>query len=178
MLTAAPLALLIAGCGSADPLPAPTVTATVTVTASPSQSVVAQPSAVATTGGETPAESGVVEKVTDGDTIDVAGVGTIRMQGIDTPEVGECGYESASRELAKIVNGKTVDLVIAEPSDSVDKYGRLLRYVDVAGVDAGLQLIKQGLAVAKYDSRDGYGFHPREESYIAADEATAPAGGC
>jgi hypothetical protein len=39
----------------------------------------------------------------------------------------------------------------------------------VNGTDAGLRLIKAGLADAKYDSRDGYGFHPRERSYIIAD---------
>ena len=39
--------------------------------------------------------------------------------------------------------------------------------------DAGLTLIRQGLAIARYDSRDGYGYHPREPAYIAADSATA-----
>jgi hypothetical protein len=48
----------------------------------------------------------------------------------------------------------------------------LLRYVDVNGTDAGLRLIKEGLAIARYDSRDGYGFHPREPKYIAADKAS------
>jgi hypothetical protein len=38
--------------------------------------------------------------------------------------------------------------------------------------DAGLVLIKEGLAIARYDSRDGYGTHPREASYIAADSAS------
>ena len=55
--------------------------------------------------------------------------------------------------------------------DDVDKYGRLLRYVDVGGTDAGLSLIKAGLAIARYDSRDGYGAHREEDAYIAADAA-------
>jgi hypothetical protein len=48
--------------------------------------------------------------------------------------------------------------------------------VDVNGVDAGLRLIKQGYAVARYDSRDGYGAHTRETAYVRADAAspTAP----
>ena len=59
-----------------------------------------------------------------------------------------------------------------------DGYGRLLRYVDSAGgVDAGLQMINQGWAIARYDSRDGYGRHAREASYVAAD-AVSPAKGC
>ncbi len=57
--------------------------------------------------------------------------------------------------------------------DEVDGYGRLLRYVDSArGVDAGLQMINQGWAIARYDSRDGYGRHAREASYVAADAAS------
>ena len=51
-------------------------------------------------------------------------------------------------------------------------YGRLLRYVDVGSTDAGLRLIRSGLATARYDSRDGYGFHPREPRYVAADNAS------
>ncbi|MGW5239256.1 thermonuclease family protein [Monashia sp. NPDC004114] len=59
--------------------------------------------------------------------------------------------------------------------DDIDKYGRLLRYVDVNGVDAGLRQIKQGYAVARYDSRDGYGEHTREAAYIRADAASPSA---
>ena len=38
-------------------------------------------------------------------------------------------------------------------------------------------MIKQGWAVARYDSRDGYGRHAREASYVAAD-AASPAQTC
>jgi hypothetical protein len=44
--------------------------------------------------------------------------------------------------------------------------------VDVDGIDAGLALIEEGLAVARYDSRDGYGAHPREDTYVEVDAAT------
>ena len=58
--------------------------------------------------------------------------------------------------------------------DDVDKYHRKLRYVDViaADQDAGLALIHSGNAIARYDSRDGYGRHTREDSYVAADVAS------
>jgi hypothetical protein len=36
-------------------------------------------------------------------------------------------------------------------------------------------MINQGWAIARYDSRDGYGHHTREESYVAADAASLPA---
>jgi endonuclease YncB( thermonuclease family) len=63
-----------------------------------------------------------------------------------------------------------VQLSAAPAKDNADRYGRLLRYVDVGGVDAGLQELEAGFAVARYDSRDGYGAHPREASYIATDQ--------
>jgi len=56
--------------------------------------------------------------------------------------------------------------------EDTDRYGRLLRYVDRGDVDAGLRQIQSGWAIARYDSRDGYGFHARENRYIAADRAT------
>ncbi|MQC48565.1 MAG: hypothetical protein DWG77_05660, partial [Chloroflexi bacterium] len=56
--------------------------------------------------------------------------------------------------------------------DDRDRYDRLLRYLDVGATDAGLELIKAGLAIARYDSRDGYGRHTREDAYVAADAAT------
>jgi endonuclease YncB( thermonuclease family) len=116
-----------------------------------------------------------VVHVVDGDTVDVrAGDGRqerVRVIGIDTPERGECGFAEASAAMASLVQGQPVDLV-AGARDDRDRYGRILRYLDVGGVDAGLALIEQGYAIARYDSRDGYGRHPREDAYVAADRAT------
>jgi endonuclease YncB( thermonuclease family) len=53
-----------------------------------------------------------------------------------------------------------------------DRFGRPLRYVEVGTVDVGYELIRAGYAIARYDSRDGYGPHPRENAYIAADAST------
>ncbi len=123
-----------------------------------------------------PAAVGVVTHVVDGDTIDVAGAGRVRVIGIDTPERGACGYDSATYAMSDLVLGREVALV-AGAADDADRYGRLLRYVDVGGSDAGLSLIEDGWAIARYDSRDGYGRHPREDAYVAADLA-APDLGC
>jgi hypothetical protein len=114
----------------------------------------------------------VVTAVVDGDTIDVNGQ-RVRVIGIDTPEVGQCGYAEAARAMTALVGGRTVTLTSVDTKDNRDRYDRLLRYVDVAGTDAGLALIQAGLAIARYDSRDGYGYHPREPAYIAADTTTA-----
>lgn len=44
-----------------------------------------------------------------------------------------------------------------------------LRYIDVGDIDAGLNQIRSGFAIARDDSRDGYGYHPCEGLYIWAD---------
>jgi endonuclease YncB( thermonuclease family) len=121
--------------------------------------------------GPTPSATGLVTQVVDGDTVDVAGVGRVRIIGIDTPEQGRCGYDEASRTLSSLVLGETVTLVPGAATD-VDRYGRLLRYVQVDGVDVGLALLHSGRAVARYDSRDGYGEHPREQLYRDEDAAS------
>jgi micrococcal nuclease len=137
-----------------------------------------------------PADAWRVIDVIDGDTIDVrAADGTVervRIIGIDTPERGQCGYGEAAIALADVIVG--VPLVLtAGARDDRDRYQRLLRYVDAlapdgARTDAGLVLLELGLARARYDSRDGYGAHPREARYVAADRAApdltcGPAGG-
>lgn len=114
----------------------------------------------------------VVTHVVDGDTVDLDNGETVRLVGIDTPERGECGYDEARDALVDLVDGKRITLGASD--EDRDRYDRLLRYVDVGKVDAGLQLIKQGLAIARYDSRDGYGRHPREDHYVKADRANPP----
>lgn len=116
----------------------------------------------------------LVARIVDGDTLELGNGETVRLVGIDTPEVGECGYERAADALAAVALGRVVTLGASD--EDRDAYGRLLRYVDVGSVDAGLRLIRQGLATARYDSRDGYGFHPREPRYVAADRAVSAAG--
>lgn len=113
----------------------------------------------------------LVVHVVDGDTLDLRNGRTVRLAGIDAPEVGQCGYKRARNTLAGLVLGKRVTLGASD--EKQDQYGRLLKYVDVGKTDAGLRLIKSGLAIARYDSRDGYGYHPREPRYIAADRASA-----
>jgi len=112
----------------------------------------------------------LVTRIVDGDTLELSNGETVRLVGIDTPEVGQCGYDAASTALARLVAGRQVRL--GRSDEDRDRYGRLLRYVDVGSTDAGLRQIQGGLAIARYDSRDGYGFHPREPRYVAADKAS------
>jgi endonuclease YncB( thermonuclease family) len=122
-----------------------------------------------------PAQGGTVTHVVDGDTLDVTTPGgstvRVRLVGIDTPERGQCGYTEATSALAGLTLNRSVGL-IPGARDDTDRYGRLLRYVDASGTDPALTLLQRGLAVARYDSRDGYGPHPREAAYVTADMAT------
>lgn len=113
----------------------------------------------------------LVVHVVDGDTIELGNGETVRLVGIDTPEVGECGYEESAARLRELVGGQAVTL--GESDEDRDQYDRLLRYVDIGAMDAGYRLIRDGLAIARYDSRDGYGRHPREDAYVAADRRAA-----
>jgi micrococcal nuclease len=119
-----------------------------------------------------------VVKYVDGDTIDVQNafgrVERVRLIGIDTPEKGECGYFEATGALAIMIGNSKVSLVAGAQTDR-DRMPkpRLLRYVEVNGKDVGLELIKDGFAIAAYDSRStgrNYGPHAREDKYIDADE--------
>jgi endonuclease YncB( thermonuclease family) len=112
----------------------------------------------------------------DGDTLKVPGA-TVRLIGLDTPERGQCGYRPARDHLRALVAGRPVVLSKVAGRDDRDRYGRLLRYVATGGRDLGLAQIQGGYGTARYDGRDGYGSHPKQAAYIAAD-AAAPARGC
>ncbi len=120
----------------------------------------------------------LVVHVVDGDTVELANGEHVRLIGIDAPEDGACGAVAATKKLTRLVEGRRVALV--RGGDNRDRYDRLLRYVDRGAADAGLVMIQSGLAIARYDSRDGYGEHPRERAYLTADrkaanvECTAP----
>ncbi len=175
-------AAVVAGCGAPSserqgieliPLGSPTATAAV-----PSSGGWASAGPTSSWG---PSTRGLVTRVVDGDTVDVEGLGRVRVLGIDTPERGECGFESATAALSVLVLGREVLAVPGERSDA-DRYGRKLRYLDVVGasgraLDAGLRLIEDGWAIARYDSLDGYPKHDRQDQYRAAD-ATSEDRGC
>lgn len=112
-----------------------------------------------------------VDYVVDGDTVRLENGAYVRLIGIDTPETGQCGYQAAKSKLARMVahNGMTVLLRNPPSVDDADRYGRLLRYVDLPDKDTGAVLIRKGLADARYDSLDGYDHHPRQEKYRALD---------
>ena len=98
-----------------------------------------------------------VERVIDGDTIHVRVEGkshTVRLIGVDTPEtkhptkaVQYFGREASAFTKAAL-EGKTVLLQKDRTGDTVDRYGRWLRYVLLDGDNFNARLIRDGYAHA------------------------------
>jgi endonuclease YncB( thermonuclease family) len=102
------------------------------------------------------ATSARVIRDVDGDTI-LASVGGrrryVRLIGIDAPESVrpgtpvECGAKAAARSMAGLARAGAHVRLVADPTqDRVDRYGRLLRYVQRSGHDLGKTQIRRGWA--------------------------------
>ena len=98
-----------------------------------------------------------VTRVVDGDTIEINYDGAlkkIRLIGIDTPETVhptkpvECFGQEAKAKMQALVAGRAVRIEKDSIGDTVDRYGRLLRYVSVDGVSVNAEMIRQGYAYA------------------------------
>jgi endonuclease YncB( thermonuclease family) len=168
---AAPTTEIAPTIAAAPTTEAPAPTAAPTTTVAPATTVPA-PVPLPAPALPTSVAATLVTRVVDGDTVEVSTGAKIRLIGIDTPEVGQCGYGPAAQRLQALVAGQGVTLTPGA-RDDMDRYGRLLRYLDVAGADAGYTLVQEGLAIARYDSRDGYGRHARQDLYVAADTVSA-----
>ncbi len=113
-------------------------------------------------------EQGTVTSVVDGDTFKVEVDGTtetVRIIGIDTPETVhpskpvQCFGKEASNALKEVLDGEEV-MLEKNPAEERDKYGRLLRYVEIDGADIGASMIEEGFAYS-YKQYP----HPRLEEY-------------
>ena len=100
-----------------------------------------------------------VSKVIDGDTFITDSGQSVRLIGIDAPEMNykkgepECKALEAKLKLQELVKNKSVKLV-KDKSDT-DKYGRLLRYVYLKdGTFINAELVRLGLAKVKYYKPD------------------------
>lgn len=117
-------------------------------------------------------QQGVVERVYDGDTLRVAGVGKVRMIGVDTPErknskrddyylrqgISRDRLRGVARAALEFniahVQGKTVTLTFDH--EQRDRYGRLLAYVTLPdGRLLNRLLVEKGLAAVyrRFDFR-------------------------
>jgi endonuclease YncB( thermonuclease family) len=71
----------------------------------------------------------------------------VRLLQIDTPELGsgECYSRRAAKDLRRLLpSGTTVSLASDTRLDTVDRYGRLLRYVFRGGLNVNVALVAQG----------------------------------
>lgn len=104
--------------------------------------------------GLAPAHAQVVERVVDGDTIIVAGVGRVRLIGVDTPETVdprrpvEFFGREASAFAKRMLEGKRVRLEYDQRR--TDRYGRTLAYVWLPGDGpmANAEIIRRGFGHA------------------------------
>ncbi len=90
-----------------------------------------------------PVRAQVVEKVIDGDSLQVRGIGEVRLIGVDTPEWNTPFGKEASAFTRRLVEGKRVRLQYDQ--QRTDKYGRTLAYVHLPdGVFVNELLIQHG----------------------------------
>lgn len=117
--------------GATTPPPAVPAAPPVTTTAAPEPPAYA-PAAPPKDQRDFAGEKVTVTRVVDGDTVELADGRTIRLLGIDTPEVyggQECWGPEASQFARKTLANKTVGLVTDPTQDAVDRYGRTLAYL-------------------------------------------------
>jgi len=86
---------------------------------------------------------GFVERVIDGDTIEINGT-SVRLLGINCPEKREKFYSEAKSFLEDLVLNKTVRLEYGK--NKYDRYQRILAYVFVSGKNVNLEIVKNGFA--------------------------------
>lgn len=103
------------------------------------------------------AEVAIVQRVIDGDTVDVVWRGDelrLRLIGMDTPETVDprkpvqCFGQEASQYAHDLLDGQSVRLEFDESQGEVDKYGRTLVYI----------ILPSGENFAQVMLRDGYAY--------------------
>jgi micrococcal nuclease len=121
-------------------------------------------------------ETVTVDRVVDGDTVDVATssgeIQRVRILGVDTPETKkpntpvECMGLEASQATSHIAaEGSEATLVTDQAADSVDKYDRRLAHLTVVGTNLGEELLTRGLArTTSFD-------HSLTDTYAATEDA-------
>jgi micrococcal nuclease len=136
------LALVAAGCESVPEEPAPAEAAEAADTSTGETAT--QPPSRARPRARTVR----VERVLDGDTLDLRNGRRIRLVQIDAPErSGECYGAQAGAVLGRLLPpGTRVVLERDAALDDVDRYGRLLRYVFGGETNVNLELVRRGAA--------------------------------
>jgi endonuclease YncB( thermonuclease family) len=105
---------------------------------------------VAQLSGASPSSSvAVVATITDGDTLTLTNGYRVRLLQIDSPEVGtgECYSRAARTALLNLAPvGSRMTLTTDPTLDTVDRYGRILRYVTRGSTHVNLEMVRRGAA--------------------------------
>jgi micrococcal nuclease len=139
-LAALALALVTTGCSGLESAPTPTTVAPPT------------------------GESATVAYVNDGDTLRTTSGRRVRLLEIDAPELhGDCFGKGAMAVLRRLApEGARITLVRDPALDAIDRYGRQLRYVFVAGTNVNVALVREGAASPYFSRRKGRGRYGRD----------------
>lgn len=113
-----------------------------------------------------------VTKVIDGDTVIVEGE-SVRLLGIDADERGYPCYKEAKKRLEELILNKEVYL--ERNVVNKDQYGRYLRYIFLNGQNINLELVKEGLAIARFSPEN---VKYKEEIIAAEKDAREKGIGC
>ncbi len=98
--------------------------------------------------------------IIDGDTFRLSNGETVRLIGIDAPELSQPGGEESRQYLTQLILNKGITL--EKGYEDRDKYNRLLRFVYIGSLCINEEMIRQGYAEARYlPSND-----PLREYYI------------
>jgi micrococcal nuclease len=109
-------------------------------------------------------EPALVTRIVDGDTIVVEGGQKVRLLGMDTDERGEPCYSEAKNVLAGLILNKEVQL--ERDGEDKDMYGRLLRWIWLDDSLINEEMVKLGLAAARFEQPVNY-----QERIAAAEKA-------
>lgn len=120
-----------------------------------------------------PVGAKTVTKVIDGDTVIVEGGASVRLLGIDSDEKGYPCFDPAKNRLEELVLSKEVRL--EKDQADQDQYKRYLRYLFIDSQNINLELVKEGLAVARFSPENQ---KYKEEIQKAEQEAKEKKIGC
>jgi micrococcal nuclease len=115
----------------------------------------------------------LVTKIIDGDTFLIEGGYSVRILGIDADERGHPCYQEAKKRLEDLVLAKEVKL--EKEKEDKDQWCRYLRYVFLSDKNIGLEMVKEGLAVARFSPGN---IRYRAEIAAAEKEARENKVGC
>lgn len=88
-----------------------------------------------------------IQRVTDGDTIECAEVGRVRLIGMDTPELSQEPYGRLAAEALAALTPVGSRVELERDVELRDRYGRMLAYVWLDGAQVNWVLVRQGWAL-------------------------------